>query len=137
VSTEALADPPNTKTIRVQNGVPVVTDGPLAEAKEHFGGYLGVGCESIERATEVAVRWPHARYCPLEVRPIMDPEGADGPGPRPESTRCCARSRGGCRAPLHGRTTASTHARTRSRRLSWRPRPAGPPRVSRSTRTPG
>jgi len=78
VSTEALADPPNTRTVRPRNGVPIVTDGPLAEAKEHFGGYLVVDCESIERAAEIAVRWPSARFCPLEVRPIMDTGGADG-----------------------------------------------------------
>ena len=77
VSTEALADPSNTRTVRVEGGVPVVTDGPLAEAKEHFGGYLVVDCESVERATEIAVRWPSARYCPLEVRPIMDTGGVD------------------------------------------------------------
>lgn len=78
VATEALADPSNTRTVRVQGGVPVVTDGPLAEAKEHFGGYLVVDCESIERATEIAVGWPSARFSPLEVRPMMDTSGADG-----------------------------------------------------------
>ena len=77
VSTEALADPSNTRTVRVQSGVPVVTDGPLAEAKEHFGGYLVVDCESVERATDIAVRWPSARFSPLEVRAIMDTGGAD------------------------------------------------------------
>ena len=35
---EALAEPSATRTVRLQGGVPVVTDGPLAEAKEHFGG---------------------------------------------------------------------------------------------------
>jgi hypothetical protein len=30
-----------------------------------------------ERATEIAVRWPSARFCPLEVRPIMNAGGAD------------------------------------------------------------
>jgi len=74
VSTEALADPSQTRTVRVENGVPVVTDGPLAEAKEHFGGYLVVDCASLERATEIAVRWPSARFSPLEVRPIFDGE---------------------------------------------------------------
>ena len=54
VGGEALADPSNTRTVRVQEGVPVVTDGPLAEAKEHFGGYLRVECESIDRAVEIA-----------------------------------------------------------------------------------
>ena len=77
VSTEALADPSNTRTVRVQGGVPVVTDGPLAEAKEHFGGYLIVDCESVERAAEIAARWPNASFAAMEVRPIMDTGGAD------------------------------------------------------------
>ena len=77
VGTEGLADPSNTRTVRVQAGVPVVTDGPLAEAREHFGGYLVVDCESLERAVEIAARWPNARFCAMEVRPIMDPGGGD------------------------------------------------------------
>lgn len=77
ISTEGLADPSNTRTVRVQGGVPVVTDGPLAEAREHFGGYLIVDCESIERAIEIAARWPNARFCAMEVRPIMDAGGVE------------------------------------------------------------
>ena len=77
VGAEALADPSNTKTIRVVDGVPAVTDGPYAEAKEHLGGYLIVDCETPERAAEIARRWPSARFSPLEVRPIMDPAGAE------------------------------------------------------------
>jgi hypothetical protein len=74
---EALADPSNTKSIRLVDGVPAITDGPLAEAKEHFGGYLLLECESPERAAEIAVRWPSARFTPLEVRPVMSPDGAE------------------------------------------------------------
>lgn len=74
---EALADPTHTKSIRLADGVPVVTDGPLAEAKEHFGGYLMVECETPERAAEIALRWPSARFTPLEVRPLMSPDGAE------------------------------------------------------------
>ena len=77
VGTEALADPSNTRTVRVRGGVPAITDGPFAEAKEHLGGYLIVDCESAERAAEIAVRWPSARFSPLEVRPLMDPAGAE------------------------------------------------------------
>jgi hypothetical protein len=69
---EALADPSNTRTVRVVDGVPAITDGPLAEAKEHFGGYLIVDVESVERATAIAARWPSARSTPMEVRPLMD-----------------------------------------------------------------
>jgi hypothetical protein len=74
---EALADPSQTRTVRVQEGVPVVTDGPLAEAKEHFGGYLLVECEAIDRAVEIASAWPSARFSPMEVRPVMDPSGME------------------------------------------------------------
>jgi hypothetical protein len=77
VATEPLADPVQTKTVRLADGLPVITDGPLAEAKEHFGGYLIVDCETAERAVEIAARWPSARFAPIEVRPILDVGGAD------------------------------------------------------------
>jgi hypothetical protein len=77
VGGEALADPSNTRTVRVQEGVPAITDGPFAEAKEHLGGYLIVECESIERATEIAARWPSTRFSPMEVRPLMDTAGTE------------------------------------------------------------
>ena len=74
---EGLADPAQTRSIRAHDGVPVVTDGPLAEAKEHFGGYLMVDCETPERATEIALRWPNARFAAMEVRPIMNAGGGE------------------------------------------------------------
>ena len=77
LSTDALADPSNTKVVRVNDGVPAVTDGPLAEAKEYFGGYLIVECETPERAVEIATRFPSSRFTPLEVRPLMDVGGAE------------------------------------------------------------
>ena len=77
VGGEALADPSNTRTIRVVDGAPAITDGPFAEAKEHLGGYLIVDCESPERAAEIALRWPSARFSPLEVRPLLDTAGAE------------------------------------------------------------
>ena len=77
VGGEALADPSNTRTIRLVDGTPAITDGPFAEAKEHLGGYLIVDCESADRAAEIALRWPSARFTPLEVRPLMDTAGAE------------------------------------------------------------
>src|SRR6478672_11929704 len=77
VGGEALADPSNTKTVRFVGGAAAVTDGPLAEAKEHFGGYLIVDCDTNERAVEIAAKWPSARFAPIEVRPILDVGGAD------------------------------------------------------------
>jgi hypothetical protein len=77
LATDPLADPVQTKTVRCSDGAPVVTDGPLAETKEHFGGYLIVDVESIDRAVEIAARWPSSRFAPLEVRPIMDVGGVE------------------------------------------------------------
>jgi hypothetical protein len=77
VMTEGLADPSQTKTVKPENGVPVVTDGPLAEAKEHFGGFLLIDVENIERAVEIAKRFPGARMNPVEVRPLMSEGGAE------------------------------------------------------------
>jgi len=77
VSGEALADPSQTMTLRVHNGVPVSTDGPFGEAKEQMAGFFIVDCESPERAREIAARFPDARFGPVVVRPIMSFAGDD------------------------------------------------------------
>lgn len=77
VSTSALADPSSSRTVRVRDGVPVVTDGPFAEAKEHFGGYLILDCGSEARVLDVAARWPNARFTAMEVRPILNTSGEE------------------------------------------------------------
>ncbi|MPZ28113.1 MAG: hypothetical protein GEV12_17300 [Micromonosporaceae bacterium] len=61
------------RSVRVNGGVPAVTDGPFTEAKEVLAGYYLVECDSLERATEIAARLPEARYDPVEVRRVMDP----------------------------------------------------------------
>jgi hypothetical protein len=73
---EGLADSSQTKTVRVRDGVPVVTDGPFIEAKEHLVGYCLFDCEP-ERALDVAKRWPDARYWAVELRPLMGQSGTE------------------------------------------------------------
>jgi hypothetical protein len=77
VGGEGLADPSIAKAVRVRDGVPAVTDGPFAEAKEQMIGYCIVDCDSPERAIEIAARWPDARWWGLEVRPILSPDGME------------------------------------------------------------
>ena len=60
VETRGLANPVHTRRIRLQEGVPVVTDGPYAETQEVLAGYWVVDCESFDRATEIAARLSHA-----------------------------------------------------------------------------
>lgn len=77
VGGEALAHPSQTKTVKVRDGVPATTDGPFLEAKEHLAGYCVIDCETPERAVEIAARWPDARLCAMEVRPLMDATGTE------------------------------------------------------------
>jgi hypothetical protein len=74
---EALAHPSQTKTVRVRDGVPAITDGPYIESKEQFAGYCMLDCETLERATEIALRWPDARYAWVELRAIMHEAGTE------------------------------------------------------------
>ena len=58
VETRGLDAPVHTRRVsgRLQEGVPVVTDGPYAETQEVLAGYWIVECESFDRATEIAAR---------------------------------------------------------------------------------
>jgi hypothetical protein len=79
VETRALAAPVLTRRLQLQNGVPVVTDGPYAETQEVLAGYWIVECDNCDRATEIAAR---LAGCPApeqaaatavaDVRPIAD-----------------------------------------------------------------
>ena len=77
VDNQGLADGSQAKTVRFQNGIPVATDGPFAEAKEQLAGLYVLDAESIERATEIVTRDPAARFWAVEVRPIMDTAGTE------------------------------------------------------------
>jgi hypothetical protein len=56
VDTRGLSAPVHSRRVRIQAGVPVVTDGPDAEAEEVLAGYWIVDCESFDRAREIASR---------------------------------------------------------------------------------
>jgi hypothetical protein len=61
------------KTVRVQNGDTLVTDGPFAETKEKLGGYYLVEADSIDDALALAAKIPSARLGgSIEVRPIVE-----------------------------------------------------------------
>jgi hypothetical protein len=56
VETSGLSAPVHTRRVRLEQGVPVVTDGPYAESEEVLAGYWVVECASFDRATEIAAR---------------------------------------------------------------------------------
>ena len=77
VGGEALADPVQSRTLRIVDGERITTDGPFAEAKEQLGGYLLLECETLERATDIAARWPMLPSGVLELRPLMGGSGEE------------------------------------------------------------
>jgi hypothetical protein len=70
VAAEGLVDPSQARTITIQNGLPVATDGPFAESKESLAGYWIVDVESEARAIEIASRVVAFTEGPIEVRQI-------------------------------------------------------------------
>ena len=79
VDTRGLSAPVHTRRIQLQQGVPVVTDGPYAETYEVLAGYWIVECESFDRATEIAARLAScpgpvgvAQAAVADVRPIAE-----------------------------------------------------------------
>ena len=57
-------------TVRVRDGKPATTDGPFAETKETLGGFFLIEAKDLNEAIRVAAKWPSARLCSIEVRPI-------------------------------------------------------------------
>lgn len=72
VASEGLADPSHTTSIRRVGGLPVATDGPLAEVKEALVSFSIVDVASRERALEIAAQVVAVTGDACEVRPVMD-----------------------------------------------------------------
>lgn len=60
-ASEKLADASAARTLRVNGGKPVVTDGPFAETKEQLGGFHILECRDLDEALEIAARIPTLR----------------------------------------------------------------------------
>lgn len=78
VETRGLTAPVHARRVQLQNGVPVVTDGPYAETQEVLAGYWIVECESFDRATEIAAELSncpgpaYASASVIDVRPVAE-----------------------------------------------------------------
>lgn len=58
-------------TVSVRDGEVLLTDGPAAEIKEHFGGFTLVECADLDEALKWAARVPTASDGRVEVRPVV------------------------------------------------------------------
>lgn len=81
VAAEGLTGPGEARIVKAgKNGLPAVTDGPFAEAKEFLAGFWIVDVDRAERAYEIAARASSAPgpggqplVIPIEVRAVMGP----------------------------------------------------------------
>jgi hypothetical protein len=78
ISVEGLQDSANARTVKVRDGVPVVSDGPYLESKEYLASFFVLDCDDLNRALELAAQYPTAKANGVEVWPLMDPNGVEG-----------------------------------------------------------
>jgi hypothetical protein len=64
-------------TVRVRGGEALLTDGPAAEIKEHFGGFTLIECADLDEALKWAARIPTAHDGSVEVRPVIGVQQPD------------------------------------------------------------
>jgi len=62
-------------TVRMQDGKPLIVDGPFAETKEQLAGYYLIDCRDLDDAIEWAKKIPSgcrgAQGC-IEIRPLLE-----------------------------------------------------------------
>jgi hypothetical protein len=63
-------------TVRVRDGKVLTTDGPFAETKEFLGGFTLIDAKDLDEALQIAAKFPAAHLGSMEVRPVIEPEGA-------------------------------------------------------------
>jgi hypothetical protein len=69
---QGLADASRGKTVKVEDGAPIVTNGPCADSRESLAGFWILDVESEARAIEIAAQIGEAAEAAIEVRECMD-----------------------------------------------------------------
>jgi hypothetical protein len=73
-SAEPLANTSTATSVRLQDGTPIITDGPFAETKEQLAGYYILDCKDLDEAVAWAAKIPTAcgglQGC-VEIRPLQ------------------------------------------------------------------
>jgi hypothetical protein len=71
VAGEEIDAASSAKLVRVRDGETTVSDGPLTEAEEQFGGYFLLDCDQ-DTALAYAAKIPAAEGGTIEVRPVVE-----------------------------------------------------------------
>jgi hypothetical protein len=68
-----LQPPSAAKTVRVEDGRTLATDGPFVDTKEALDGYFVLEADDLDAAINVASRVPAAKMGgAIEIRPVTD-----------------------------------------------------------------
>ena len=121
-------------TVRVRDGETLLTDGPAAEIKEHFGGFTLIECAGPGRGPEVGGAAPDRGR-------RLGGGAPGGAGPAEAAAADARRLRRGVPRPLVGGGrrggppgwAISRWPRTRCRTPAPRPWPSGPPRACQTS----
>jgi hypothetical protein len=66
-----LGLPHDAKTVRVENGRTVTSDGPYLDTNRAVGGYMVLEADNLHAAVDLASRIPAARHGgAIEIRPV-------------------------------------------------------------------
>jgi hypothetical protein len=71
VAGDELASATSARLVRVRGGEATVSDGPLSDTEEQFGGYFLVDCD-LETALDYAAKIPAAEGGTIEIRPLTE-----------------------------------------------------------------
>ena len=73
VAGERLQATATATLVRMQDGKPIITDGPFAETKEQLAGYTIVEAKNLDEALDFVARHPltHAGLS-IEIRPMRE-----------------------------------------------------------------
>lgn len=83
VGGHGLQSPHTATLVSVKNGKRHIQDGPLADAKEHLGGYYIIDAKDLDVALDWAARSPNALDGGrTEVRPVLENQRPGGSAPR-------------------------------------------------------
>ncbi|MGV8854462.1 MAG: YciI family protein [Devosia sp.] len=64
------------RSITRRTGATEILDGPYADTKEQFAGYVLLDVPDVDAAMQWAARCPSAQYGTIEVRPLWPMDGA-------------------------------------------------------------
>lgn len=66
---QQAAVPETATTVRLDQGEPVIVDGPFVEGKEVISGYAEIEVADLDEALQMVKTWP---ACPIvEIRPLL------------------------------------------------------------------